>query len=256
MENCLNTADMLKDKVAVVTGAARGIGLATATEFARAGATVVLVGRDMESLEQACHTVRDSVPDARLDPVVCDVAVAETVRECFQSVFRTYKRLDVLVNNAGILEDALIGMATPKQIERTFAVNTFGPLYCSQYASRLMARSGGGSIINIGSIMGVNGSAGLSVYSGSKAAVIGITKSLAKELASSAIRVNAIAPGFIETDMAAAITAEKYQERIASIKMGHAGKPQDVANAALFLASDLSRYITGQVLGVDGGMVV
>jgi len=247
---------MLKDKVAIITGAARGIGLATAIEFARAGATVVLAGRDLPSLEDACNTVRGIVPDALLDPVVCDVAVAESVRDCFQFVMRKHKRLHVLVNNAGILEDALIGMATPKQIERTFAVNTFGPLYCSQYASRLMARSGGGSIINIASIMGVNGSAGLSVYSGSKAAVIGITKSLAKELAPNAVRVNAISPGFIETDMAAAITPEKYKERMDSIKMGHAGKPLDVANAALFLASDLSRYITGQVLGVDGGMVV
>lgn len=247
---------MLKDKVAVITGAARGIGLATAVAFARAGATVVLAGRDASSLEAACATVRATVPDALLDIAVCDVAVAESVRDCFQSVLRKHKRLHVLVNNAGILEDALIGMATPKQIERTFAVNTFGPLYCSQYASRLMARSGGGSIINVASIMGVSGSAGLSVYSGSKAAVIGITKSLAKELAPNAIRVNAIAPGFIETDMAAAITPEKYQERLASIKMGRAGSPQEVANVALFLASDLSGYVTGQVLGVDGGMVV
>lgn len=247
---------MLQDKVAVITGAGRGIGLATATEFARAGAKVVMMGRGLEALMAACEQVRASVPDAQVEAQACDVADPKSVRDAFQFVFKKYRSLHILVSNAGVLDDALIDMVTRDQIERTFGVNTFGVLYCSQYASRLIARSGGGSIINISSIIGTTGNVGQAVYSGSKAAVIGITKSLAKELAGKAIRVNAIAPGFIETDMARSIGPEKYKERVDSVKMGHAGQPADVANVALFLASDLSSYVTGQVIGVDGGMLI
>lgn len=158
--------------------------------------------------------------------------------------------------NAGVLEDALIGMVATEQINYVFKVNTFGVLYCSQYASRLMARNGGGSIILVSSIIGTNGNTGQAVYGGSKAAVIGITKSLSKELANQNIRVNAIAPGFIDTDMARSLSEEKFKERITSIKMGRIGQPEEVANVALFLASDLSSYVTGQIIGVDGGMLI
>ena len=252
----MNTSQMLTSKIAAVTGAARGIGLAIALEFARAGATVLLLGRELAAVQAACESIRISVPGAQVEAFACDVSDPSSVRDAFQSIFRTYKRLHVLVSNAGVMDDALIDMVTPDQIERTFGVNTFGVLYCSQYASRLIARSGGGSIINISSIMGTNGNAGQAVYSGSKAAVIGITKSLAKELARRAIRVNAIAPGFIETDLVRSITPAKYQERLASIDMGRAGQPSEIANVALFLASDLSSYVTGQVIGVDGGMLI
>ncbi len=147
-------------------------------------------------------------------------------------------------------------MITHNQIERTFGINTFGVLYVTQYAVKLMNRNKAGTIINISSIIGTNGNEGQAVYSGSKAAVIGITKSLAKELASSNIRVNAIAPGFINTDMIKGLPKNKYQERLDSIKMGKVGKPEDIANTALYLASDLSSYVTGQVIGVDGGMLI
>lgn len=247
---------MLKDKIAVVTGAARGIGLATTIELARQGATVVMLGRTEESLATACLTVKQEVKEARIEPIICDVSEPGSVRDAFQEIFKKYKKLNVLVSNAGVLDDALIGMVTPKQIEQTFSTNTYSVLYCAQYASRLIARSGGGSIINVSSIIGTNGNVGQAVYSGSKAAVIGITKSLAKELAPQNIRVNAIAPGFIETDMAKSIGPEKYQERLKSIKMGRPGSAADVANVALFLASDLSSYVTGQVVGVDGGMLI
>lgn len=247
---------MLREKIAVVTGAARGIGLATATEFARQGATVVMLGRTEESLDTACATVEKEVEEAKVEPVVCDVSVPGSVRDAFQAIFQKHKKLNVLVSNAGVLDDALIGMVTPKQIERTFSINTYSVIYCAQYASRLIARSGGGSIINVSSIIGINGNVGQAVYGGSKAAVIGITKSLAKELAPKNIRVNAIAPGFIETDMAKSIGPEKYKERLNSIKMGRPGSAADVANVALFLASDLSSYVTGQVVGVDGGMLI
>ena len=247
---------MLKDKIIVVTGAARGIGLATTMEFARQGATVVMLGRTEESLATACLTVRQAVREAKIEPIICDVSEPGSVRDAFQAIFKKHKKLNVLVSNAGVLDDALIGMVTPKQIERTFSTNAYSAIYCAQYASRLIARSGGGSIINVSSIIGTNGNAGQAVYGGSKAAVIGITKSLAKELAPQNIRVNAIAPGFIETDMAKSIGPEKYQERLNSIKMGRPGSAADVANVALFLASDLSSYVTGQVVGVDGGMLI
>ncbi len=247
---------MLKDRIVAITGAARGIGLATSLEFARQGATVVMLGRTEESLATSCATVKKEVGEAKIEPIVCDVSEPGSVRDAFQAIFHKHKRLNVLVSNAGVLDDALIGMVTSKQIERTFSINTYSVLYCAQYASRLIARSGGGSIINVSSIIGTNGNVGQAVYGGSKAAVIGITKSLAKELAPQNIRVNAIAPGFIETDMARSIGPEKYQERLKSIKMGRPGSAADVANVALFLASDLSSYVTGQVVGVDGGMLI
>ncbi|MFY9512604.1 MAG: SDR family NAD(P)-dependent oxidoreductase, partial [Rubrivivax sp.] len=188
--------------------------------------------------------------------LVCDVADDAQVKTMFQAVFKQHKRLDVLLANAGVLDDALIGMASRAQIERVFAVNTFGVLYCAQYASRLMARNGGGSIVNIASIIGTHGNAGQAVYGGSKAAVLGITKSLAKELAPAGVRVNAIAPGFIDTAMTRALPEATFAQRLASIAMGRIGTAEDVAKVALFLASDLSAYVTGQVIGVDGGMLI
>ncbi len=247
---------LLDAKVALITGGCRGIGLATARLFAREGSHVILTGRSLESLEEALSSLAKDVPGARLTKLVLDVAHAESVRDAFQSVFRLTRRLDVLVSNAGVLDDALIGMVTEQQIQRVFATNTFGVLFCAQYGSRLMARNKSGSIINIASIIGVDGNAGQSVYAGSKAAVVGITRSLAKELAPQNIRVNAIAPGFIETDMARSIGQEKFAERVASVKMGRIGSPDEVAKVALFLASDLSTYVTGQIIGVDGGMLI
>ena len=147
-------------------------------------------------------------------------------------------------------------MVTHTQIENVFRVNTFGALYVTQYSVKLMMRNKSGSIINISSIIATNGSEGYTVYGGSKAALIGITKSLAKELAPNNIRVNAIAPGFINTDMTKNLPKDKYEEILKSIKMGRVGKPEDVANTALYLASDLSSYVTGQIIGVDGGMVI
>ena len=246
----------LQDKVAVVTGASRGIGLACVHKLAAAGATVVMLGRDEGSLQAAADAVRTSLPDAQLQPLACDVSDPASVRDAFQAVFKTHKKLHVLVANAGVMDDALIGMVTPAQIDHTFGVNASGVLFCAQYASRLMARSGGGSIINMTSIMGLRGNAGQAVYAGSKAAVVGITLSLAKELAAQHVRVNAIAPGFIETDLVRGLSDEKHAERIGAIALGRAGSTEEVADVALFLASDLSRYVTGQVVGVDGGMAI
>jgi 3-oxoacyl-[acyl-carrier protein] reductase len=224
--------------------------------FAEAGATVILLGRHADALDAACQGIRDAHPAAQVQGKVCDVTDSGQVREAFQAIQREHKRLHALVANAGVLDDALIGMVSRDQIDRTFATNTYGTIFCAQYASRLIARAGGGAIINVSSIIGRTGNVGQTVYAGSKAAVIGITQSLAKELAPQNIRVNAIAPGFIDTDMARSIPADKFAERLASIKMNRIGSPDEVARVALFLASDLSTYVTGQVIGVDGGMLI
>lgn len=246
---------LLENRVALITGANRGIGLATAEVFAKNGASVILAGRCQANLEGVAQRLKESYGISAL-VAAFDVANPDEVKNAFQAIFKATRRLDVLVNNAGVLEDALIGMVSAAQMERVFSVNTFGVLYTSQYASRLMARSGGGSIINLASIIGTNGNVGQTVYGGSKAAVIGITKSLAKELAQSNIRVNAVAPGFIDTDMARSIPEDKFNERLGSIRMRRIGSPLEVANVNLFLASELSSYVTGQVIGVDGGMLI
>lgn len=246
---------MLTGKVAWITGASRGIGVATARLFAREGAQLVLCARETSHLKGAGAEVRAlGAPEPIL--LAYDVSDPAAVGNAFRDVFKQTRRLDVLVNNAGVLDDALLGMVTPAQVQQTFATNVNAVIYHMQYASRLMARARSGSIINLSSIMGRVGNVGETVYAASKSAVIGATYSAAKELAPSNIRVNAVAPGFIDTDMTRKLPQEKFQEGVASVRMGRAGTPGDVANAILFLASDLSAYVTGQVLGVDGGMLV
>lgn len=243
----------LRGKVAVVTGGSRGIGRASARLLAAHGANIALLGRtDSEQLQAAGDELRDEVS---VLPIVCDSAQPSQIQDAYKSVRSEFGRVDVLVNNAGILDDALLGMVTDEMIERTLAVNTGGPILHMQAAARLMRKTGG-SIINVSSIVGRVGNTGQVVYGASKAAVIGMTLSAAKELAPQGIRVNAVAPGFIATDMTAALGPDKYAERVASIKMGRVGTAEDVAHVVLFLASGLSSYVTGQVVGVDGGMLI
>ena len=246
---------LLSGKTVLITGAGRGIGRAVAERFAAEGATLFLAVRN---LEQGMLLAGELQADYGIDchAFTCDVSDADSVKALFRELFAHSKHLDVLVNNAGVLDDALIGMVTQAQVERTFASNSFSVLYCSQYAARMMQRAGGGSIINLASIIGRVGNSGQAVYGGSKAAVIGITQSLAKELAPQQIRVNAIAPGFIDTDMAHSLPEDKFQQRLQSIAMGRIGSADEVAKVALFLASELSSYVTGQVIGVDGGMLI
>lgn len=243
----------LRGKVAVVTGGSRGIGRASARLLAAEGMSLAVLGRtDSSELREACEELAG---DVQLLPVVCDSANPAQISDAYQKIRSEFGRVDVLVNNAGVLEDALLGMITADMIARIMDVNTVGPILHMQAAARLM-RKCGGSIINVSSIIGRVGNTGQVVYGASKAAVIGMTLSAAKELAPQGIRVNAIAPGFIGTDMTAALSADKYTERVASIKMGRVGTAEDVARVVLFLAGDMSGYVTGQVVGVDGGMLI
>lgn len=246
----------LSEKVALVTGSTRGIGWAAAQMLAANGVTVILnAAKDQIALDKRVHELTESSGIAA-SGVLCDARDPSQIRQVYQQIFKTYKRLDVLVNNAGILDDALIGMVSDEMVQRTYEVNTFGAIHHLQGAARLMQRAGKGSIVNLTSIVGVNGNEGQIVYSSSKAALIGLTRSAAKELAPKGIRVNAIAPGFIDTDMTRGLPENKFAERMASIKMRRIGTAEDIARAVLFFASDLSEYITGQILGVDGGMLI
>jgi 3-oxoacyl-[acyl-carrier protein] reductase len=247
---------MLDGKVAFITGSTRGIGWATAKRFADEGASVIVNGHsDQRLLDQRVEELRATC-QAEAWGVLCDVGNPAQIRDAYQQIFQQHRRLDVLVNNAGVLQDALLGMIAEEVVQQTFAVNALGAIYSLQAAARLMSRAASGSIVNVTSIIGVTGNEGQAVYGASKAAIIGLTRSAAKELAPKNIRVNAVAPGFIETDMTAQLPQQKFAERTASIRMGRIGKPDDVADVILFLASDLSRYVTGQVIGVDGGMLI
>jgi len=221
--------------------------------LAGAGATIVLMARsDSDGLRSAASACAQ-MSGARA--VVCDSSDGGQIRSAYREIRSEFGRVDILVNNAGILEDALLGMISEEMIDRIMSVNAVGPILHMQAAARLMRKTGG-SIINVSSIIGRVGNAGQVVYGASKAAVIGMTLSAAKEMASRGIRVNAIAPGFIGTDMTAVLPPEKYAERVDAIAMGRVGTPEDVARVVLFLASDMSGYVSGQVIGVDGGMLI
>jgi 3-oxoacyl-[acyl-carrier protein] reductase len=242
----------LTDKVAIVTGGTRGIGLATVTALAEAGATVVLTGRDEATAKEAAA----GVAGGKVTGVALDVTDSAAVSSVVRAVAKEHGRLDVVVANAGVLEGALVGMMKDDLIERMLSTNVAGSLYTVQAAARAMMRKKSGAIVLLASIAGEQGSAGQSAYAASKAGVTAIVKSTAKELGRYGIRVNAVAPGVIDTAMTAAMGEENIAANVKATPLGRLGAPEDVAKAIRFLVGDESSFITGQVLGVDGGLVL
>lgn len=245
---------LLEGKICLVTGANRGIGRAIAYCFAKEGAIVYCVARKEGSLDGLEQEVLSFA--GIIHPLYFDIRDMRAQKAAVMRIKKEQGVLDVLVNNAGIMRDAVIGMIDHSQMEDTFETNVFAMINLIQISCKLMKRQGYGSIINMASIIGVEGNANEIVYSASKGAVIALTKSAAKELAPEGIRVNAVAPGIIETDMFRSVKSEKAEKMISQIGMGRVGTPMDVANTCLFLASDLSVYVTGQIIGVDGAVII
>jgi len=244
---------MLKDKVAIVTGGSAGIGKAIARAYVTHGAKVVIVGRDQERGERALADILHACPGGRLMFYRADVSNEKESQELVQDVIRQEGKIDILVNNAGITRDNLILKMSQDDWDQVLDVNVKSCYNLCRAVTRPMLKARQGKIINMSSVVGQKGNAGQVNYSASKAAVNGLTKALSRELASRNITVNSIAPGFIETEMTRKLPDDKQKEFRKEIPMRRFGKPEDVANVALFLASDLANYVTGQVLTVDGG---
>ncbi len=242
---------MLQGRTALITGASRGIGLATARRFAANGAALHLCARS-EGLTAVAAELEAEF-GVRATAHVGDIRDAAFIRNLFGACKKAGGAIDVLVNNAGVVQQGLLGMISMDQSRDTLETNLLALINVTQYCVRMMGP--GSSIVNVASIAGTRGMEGTAAYSASKGGVVGFTLSIAKELAPKGIRVNALAPGFIDTDMTRGLAPEWYRKRMDSIAMGRIGTPDDIAKVALFLASDLSGYMTGQVLGVDGGML-
>lgn len=244
---------MLEGKIAVVTGASRGIGKAIAKKLASQGAAVVV---NYNGSACKAEEVKAEIESAggKADTMQCNVADFDACEQFIKDIVEKYGRIDILVNNAGITRDGLMMRMSEADFADVIDTNLKGTFHCIRFASRQMMKQRSGRIINMSSVVGIAGNAGQVNYSASKAGVIGMTKSAAKELASRGITVNAIAPGFIETDMTSVLSDKVKEATLAQIPLARLGQGEDIAAAAAFLASDEASYITGQVLNVDGGM--
>lgn len=244
----------LANQIAVVTGAGRGIGRAIALKFATEGADVVCVSRTAENSEKVAEEVRAAGRKAWA--VALDVADPVAVEAAAEKILTDTGRVDILVNNAGVTRDTLLMRMTEEQWDTVLNTNLRGAFSMTKGLVRAFIKQRSGRVINVASVIGLMGNAGQANYAASKAGLIGFTKSIARELASRTITVNAIAPGFIETDMTSGLSDELKNGLLTQIPMKSFGQADDIANAALFLASPAARYITGQVLTVDGGLVM
>ena len=245
----------LAGKTAIVTGAGRGIGNAIARRFASEGAKVILISRSPSSCGGAAEEINKEFPDS-CKAYPCDVADYAAVQETVSAILKDFPQIDILVNNAGVTRDGLVMMMKEADFDAVIDTNLKGTFLCMKAVSRIMMKQRYGRIVNLSSVVGLRGNAGQVNYAASKAGVVGMTKSLAKELASRGVTVNAVAPGFIETDMTAAMPQAAKDAMMPSIPMQRLGAPEDVAKAVAFLASDEAAYVTGQVLAVDGGMAM
>ncbi|MCR6515471.1 3-oxoacyl-[acyl-carrier-protein] reductase [Clostridium sp. LY3-2] len=246
---------MLKDKCSVVTGASRGIGRAIAKRLAKAGSNIVL---NYRSSEKEASELKSELEDMNVEVLVykCDIQNINEVSEMLKAAKEKFGKIDIMVNNAGITKDTLLLRMKQEDFDSVIDVNLKGVFNCLKEITPIMVRQKGGKIINLSSVIGLIGNAGQVNYAASKAGVIGMTKSLAKEVGSRGITVNAVAPGFIQTDMTNDLN-DKYKDEIKkNIPLRRLGEAEDVANLVAFLASEESSYITGQVINVDGGMVM
>jgi 3-oxoacyl-[acyl-carrier protein] reductase len=241
-------------KVAVVTGAARGIGRTIAEKLAREGADVAICDLQVEWLAETSAAVQALGRKAL--PLAVDVGNGEAVNACMAEVIKVFGKVDIMVNNAGITKDTLLVRMSEDDWDAVLRVNLKGTFLFSRAVSKHMMKQRSGAIVNIASVIGLIGNAGQCNYAASKAGVIALTKSTAKELASRGVRVNAVAPGFISSKMTDALSQEVRDQMMANIPQGRFGQPEDIAQAVAFLASDEASYVTGQVLSVNGGMVM
>lgn len=246
---------MLTGKVAVVTGAGRGIGRAIALKLSKLGASVVINYRS--SIKEAQELIDEiKASGGNAEAVQGDVSSLEDAEKVVKFAVEKFGRLDILVNNAGITKDTLLLRMKEEDFDKVLEVNLKGVFNCTKHASAIMLKQKSGRIINISSVIGLIGNAGQANYAAAKAGIIGFTKSIAKELGGRGITVNAIAPGFISTDMTEVLSDKVKEKLLESVPLRKLGSPEDVANLAGFLASDNASYITGQVINVDGGMVM
>jgi 3-oxoacyl-[acyl-carrier protein] reductase len=246
---------LLTDKTAVVTGGSRGIGRAIAVALAAEGAKVaVIYAGNAAAAEETLSLIKEQGGEAVA--MQCDVADDAAVSDMINAVKEQFGSVDILVNNAGITRDGLLMRMKEGDWQTVLDTNLTGVFHCTKAVTKLMMKQRSGAIINITSVVGQTGNAGQANYAAAKAGMIGFTKSVAKELASRGIRVNAVAPGCIDTDMTAVLSAAVKEDMLKSIPLGRVAQPEEVAKAVVFLASDNASYITGQVLNVDGGMVM
>ena len=244
----------LEGKVALITGGARGIGKELALRFAKEGSDIAICDVNMELLEQTAEEIRGMDKDVLV--FKADVTSSTEVQNMLDKILDKFKKLDILINNAGITRDSLILRMPEEDWDRVIAVNLKGSFVCTKAAAKVMLKQRFGKIVNLASIIGIMGNIGQANYSASKAGIIGLTKSVAKELAPRGVCVNAIAPGFIKTEMTAKLPEDIQKKMLSVIPLGRFGEPKDVADLALFLSSESSSYITGQVIQIDGGMLM